>query len=195
MKLRTLFAAIIYLGSYLPLSVILLAQDADAKRLGRPLCANIFSAQCELPLTHPLIALAVVGVCVVSFGITLIVLSNIRATQPIKIQDSKPIPADLMNYVLPYVVAFMTLNYDDIPKLAGFIVFFVWIFVITHSSGRVMMNPVLAVFGWHLYEISYNFVGADKVRKAVVLSRVELSPGTTYRHASIEDVMIVKEEM
>lgn len=196
MQLRIFSAFVIYLGSYLPLSVILFAQDLDAKRFALRLCTDLrsFPTRCELPLTHPVTASIVVLTCFICFALTLFVLSNTRVTQPIQIRESKHIPADLMNYILPYIVAFMTLSYDDVPKLVGFVVFFVWIFVITQKSGRVMVNPVLTVLGWRLYEIKYNFVGVEKGHSAAVLSCVELSPGLTYRQTSIEDIMVIKAE-
>lgn len=97
-----------------------------------------------------------------------------------------------MNYVLPYIVAFMGLDYKDVGKLLGFLIFFLWIFLITHRSGQVVLNPVLTVFGWQLYDVSYAFEGGSEIYNGTTLSRVTLHVGRTYSQAAIQDVLIVK---
>jgi hypothetical protein len=153
MKLRFWAAAVIYLASYLPLSVILLCQDMNLDRLESGLC-NPFAAsaagRCQVSLDHPIAAIGAVLICALALGVALLTLQLVEPKQKVLIKDSKAVPADLMNYVLPYVVSFMGLDYKDGGKLLGFGVFFVWIFFITHRSGQVILNPVLIVFGWQL---------------------------------------------
>ena len=69
------------------------------------------------------------------------------------VTESKHVPADLINYVIPYVVSFMSLDYEQTPKLFGFAVFLIWIFWITYKSGQIALNPVLAVLGLSLIHI------------------------------------------
>jgi hypothetical protein len=195
MELRLLPAATIYLASYLPLSVILLCQDLSFEHLSGALCypfaAGAFS-KCELPLEHPVQAIGAVLACTLAFALAVVALGLARPKRKIVIKESKHAPADLMNYVLPYVVAFMGLDYKDPGKLLGFLVFFLWIFLITYRSGQVILNPVLAVFGWRLYEATYAFEGGAESYSGNVLSRVALHEGGTYRQAAIQDVLIVK---
>jgi hypothetical protein len=53
-----------------------------------------------------------------------------------------------MNYVLPYVVSFMSIDYQVTGKFVGFLIFLGWMFLITYKSGQIMLNPLLTVFGW-----------------------------------------------
>jgi hypothetical protein len=195
MQLRLPAALTIFLASYLPLSVILLCQDLSFERLGRGLC-NPFAAGaapwCELPFDHPVAAIGAVLACLLAFALVVAALKLARPKQKIVIKESKHVPADLMNYVLPYIVAFMGLDYKDYGKLLGFLVFFVWIFLITHKSGQVILNPVLTVFGWRLYDATYTFEGGTESYNGNILSRVALHEGETYRQAAIQDVLIVK---
>ena len=65
MRLRPVAAAMVFVGSYLPLSVILLAQDIDGAVLSRSVCWPFSgtAADCAIPLGHPLVSLGVVVVC------------------------------------------------------------------------------------------------------------------------------------
>ena len=191
MQLRLIFAIAVYLASYLPLSVILLIQDIDYKLVGHPLCLNFQS--CRIPIKNMWPAIFGVGICCVGLAVTLVLLAILRPKQKIKLVKAKHVPADLMNYVLPYVVSFMGLSYSDGEKLAGFLVFLIWIFLITYKSGQVIMNPVLTVFGWRLYEIEYSYqAGKDKVHASYCLSQEELEAGEMHASASLQEVFIVK---
>lgn len=97
-----------------------------------------------------------------------------------------------MNYVLPYVVSFMSLDFKDTNKFFGFLVFLSWLFLITFRSGQIILNPLLIVFGWNLYEIKYKYPRSPNIFTGRMLSRVAISPNTTYIQAPIQDVLIVK---
>ena len=195
MQLRLLTAATIYLASYLPLSVILLCQDISFEHLGGALC-NPFAVDattsCTLPLDYPVKAIGATVVCTLALALAIVALALASPKRKIVIKEAKHVPADLMNYVLPYVVAFMGLDYKDSGKLLGFLVFFLWIFVITYRSGLVILNPVLTVFGWRLYEVIYMFEGGTESYTGIILSRVTLHEGSTHSQAAIQDVLIVK---
>ena len=97
-----------------------------------------------------------------------------------------------MNYTLPYVVSFMSLDYQEVGKFIGLIIFLGWMFTITYRSGQLILNPLLIVFGWRLYEIRYVFPGDETERIARVLSTEQLQPATRYKQAIIQEVMIIK---
>jgi hypothetical protein len=195
MQLRTPIAVVIYLASYLPLSVILLTQDLASGALSRPFCRDWlhFAARCEVPLRHPILAAGVVAVCTACFLFSLFTLWLVKPKNQVLVKEARHVPADLMNYVLPYVVSFMSLDYNEPAKFLGFLVFFAWIFLITHKSGQIIMNPVLTVFGWRLYEVSYEYLGGNgKQFSAVALSAADLETDSTHRQVAIQDVLIIK---
>lgn len=193
MQVRLPFAIAIYLGSYLPLSIILLAQNFDYSRAGQPMCIAVWRDACQLPLKNPLFSAVALAVCVVGLVVTLLAITITRPKQKIEITSSKYVAADLMNYVLPYVVSFMGLSYGETDKIVGFAVFLAWIFLITYKSGQIMMNPVLSVFGWRLYEVEFRYPGGKgEIHSGLCLSQVSPEPGETHRHANIQEVMIIK---
>jgi hypothetical protein len=195
MQLRILFAVAIYLGSYLPLSLILLAQDLDTEVVKRGICpvGSMITLGCASPLKNPLYSLAAVAVCAVGMLATFLALRVLRTSQRVKVTESKHIPADLINYVIPYVVSFISLDFDQGTKLIGFTVFLIWIFWITYKSGQIALNPVLAAFGWKLFEVKYIFHGGTSTFVGRVLSKVDIEPDRAYLQGHLQDVMVVRD--
>jgi hypothetical protein len=194
MQLRLLPSALIFLGSYLPLAVILLAQDFQFSFIGRPLCGTFLKqgSGCELPLGHPVFSLAILFLCAASFVISLSALSAVRPKMPLEIVEAKYIPAELMSYTLPYVVSFMSIGYQEIGKFVGLVVFLAWMFWVTYKSGQLILNPVLVAFGWRLYEVSYKFPGDTRVWNGRALASGAIESMKTYPHAVVQDVIVVK---
>lgn len=193
MRIRWLFSLAIFCGSYLPFGVILAVQDADFGMMKNGVCPiwKEHSDKCGLPLHHPALALAIVAVCSVCLVLELFTLRAARPNLPITVKDSKYIPAELMSYILPYVVAFMGIGYQETAKFAGLLIFLGWMFLITHKAGQIMLNPVLAVFGWRLYEIKFQFLGDDVIRSGRALATLEIETGCCYGHATVQDIMIL----
>lgn len=195
LKIRLFISAVIFLGSYLPLSVILLAQDFNYELMGHSFCWKIWGHDptCAVPLAHPKLALTIFGLCLLSFGLSLLALSFSRPSSPIRVKEAKYIPAELMSYILPYVVAFMGIGYGETGKLIGLAIFLVWMFWITHQSGQILLNPVLAVLGWRLYEIKYTFPGDPKEKEYLdrALAKGPIESGQSYAHVKMQDIVVL----
>lgn len=193
MQLRNWSAFALYLGSYLPLSLILLAQDFDERLAGNGLCVPHPSrtSRCAVPLNHPWWSVGAVAVSLLCLAITLRTLAAVRGSQRVRVTESKHVPADLINYVIPYVLSFMGIDYGDPAKMLGFAVFFLWIFWITDRSGQIVMNPILIAFGWRLYEIKFSYLQSGDAFTGRVLSKAAIEPQGVYRQAQLQDVMVV----
>lgn len=187
-------SAVIFLGSYLPLAVILLAQDFEYQFLGRGFCWRIWGENppCVVPLAHSRLSLALVGICSISFALSLAALAFSKSKPLVDVKQARYIPAELMNYTLPYIVAFMGIGYEETGKLVGLAIFLVWMFWITQKSGQIILNPVLVVFGWRLYEIEYVFVGDTTVKNGRALAKSIVEPGGRYRHVEVQDIVILR---
>ena len=193
MQLRKLAAFLVYLGSYLPLSLILLAQDIDGQAIGRGFCDRAdLVGNCKLPLLHPWLSIGAVIVCALCLSLTFFVLGLIKTKNRIGVTESKHVPADLLNYVIPYILSFISLDYASPQKAVGFLVFFVWIFWLTFRTGQIPLNPVLAGFGWKLYEVKYHFLGSTDLFTGRALSKEIIEPKQQYRHAAMQDVMVLE---
>ena len=193
MQLRTFFSLLIYVGSYLPLSLILLVQDIDLGILKQGPCPRtlLASLDCVSPLRNTVLSLTVFAICAIGLAATVLVLRKLPTSQRVRIIETKHVPADLLNYVIPYVVSFVSLDYADTSKLLGFIVFFAWIFWITVKSGQILLNPTLAVLGWKLFEVQYSYHGSKDIFVGRMLSRIEIEPGRDYLTEALQDIIVV----
>jgi hypothetical protein len=191
MQFRLPTAVIVFLGSYLPLSVILLAQDFDYAQFGAKACWPLEFGHCEIPLQNPAFSLLMTMLTVICFLITVFALRLIKPKQAIEVVDAKYIPTDLMNYTLPYVVSFMSIDYQNIGKFVGFAVFLVWMFWISYRSGQIVLNPLLIALSWRLYEVGYHFAGSGTKHTGRALVKGHLSAGP-YKQWALQDIQIIK---
>lgn len=191
MEFRIGTAAIVFLGSYFPLSLILLAQNFQFQMLKQPFCWPVSYGQCEIPLGAPIFSIAMVTLTLFCLIITVLSLKMIRPNQDIEVINSKYIPADLMNYTLPYIVSFMSIDYYDTGKFVGFVVFLLWIFWISHRSGQIILNPVLIALSWRMYEVEYKFPGGQEKHIGNALAHGHLTTGS-YKQSMVQSIQIIK---
>lgn len=191
MQFRLFVGFIIFLGSYLPLALILAIQDIPFLWWSKPFC-NISKVENCLfnPFEHIEISLIFIFVTSIAVVISNISLKKIDFPFNGEVKSSKTIPNDIINYVFPYVVSFMGISYDAPEKMFGFLVFLIWMFAITYKSGQIIMNPILLMFGWKLYEAKIQINGQE--RDVRVLKKGVLTPGN-YQFQSIQDFYIARD--
>ncbi|NGO54535.1 hypothetical protein [Allomesorhizobium camelthorni] len=182
---------LIFVGSYFPLSLILLAQDYRYEWLAASVCVP-FSDGCVMPFRNAGFSITLFALCLGCFLLSIAAIATVQPKTSIDIIESKYVPAELMSYTLPYVVSFMSLEYQETGKFVGLIIFLGWMFLITYRSGQLILNPLLIVFGWRLYEVKYSFPADNAERIGRVLSKVPIEPNHRYRQSTIEEIMVVK---
>ncbi|MBZ4040441.1 hypothetical protein [Novilysobacter selenitireducens] len=191
MQFRLIPALLLFLGSYFPLALILALQDVTEESWQAGLCVSIKS--CVLPeFSHPalsLLAVLISGACLMS---TLIVIETLRYKYPVDVIEAKPIPSELISYSFPYIISFMGVDYASIGKVAGLTTFLIWLFLITYRAGQIIMNPILLIFGWSLYEAKVKINGHDRITR--VLSKTHLAPGR-YRCQEVQGSYLTKGEL
>lgn len=190
MQMRLFPALILFLGSYFPLSLILLIQDIKETSWQAPLCRITEISSCYLPeLANPGRALGLLGICAVSLIIFMILMRNLSGYSSLEVVDSKSVPNDLINYVFPYVVSFMELDLGVEGKFFGFLLFIVLMFVITYRSGQILMNPFLLVAGWQLYELNIVTEGHKRCVKA--LSKEQVKSGDHLESCLVHGIYVL----
>ncbi|WP_305404628.1 hypothetical protein [Photobacterium leiognathi] len=176
MQFNLIAAFTIFIGSYLPLALILAVQDIPFSWWSRPICKIEYISDCDfIPFTNTWIALSFILISLLSVLFSNLTLAKVTYPFKVKVKSSKGIPNDIINYVFPYVVSFMGISYDTPEKLLGFLVFLFWMFAITYKSGQIIMNPLLLMFGWKIYEATVDFNGHE--RDVRFLIKGDLSPG------------------
>lgn len=194
MRPRPLISIALFLGSYFPLSVILLLQDVKRSAWNLPICSpHEWFSGCYLPaLETPARSLVLFSICAVSLAIFFGVLFSARPNHVLHVVSCKAVPNDLINYVFPYIVAFMVLDFADTGKYYGFWLFLVWMFLITYRSGQLLMNPILIVAGWQLYEIEAIIDShATSVR---AISRFKPDRGRYFHYFGVQNIRILLKE-
>ena len=190
MQMRLFPALILFLGSYFPLSLILLIQDFKESSWKAPLCRIANVSSCYLPeLTNAGRALGLLGICALSLIVCMVLMKNLPGHSSLEVVDSKSVPNDLINYVFPYVVSFMGLDLGIDGKFFGFLLFIVLMFVITYRSGQILMNPFLLVAGWQLYELNIVTEGHRRCVKA--LSKEQVKSGDHLESCLVHGIYVL----
>lgn len=191
MQFKLISAFLIFIGSYFPLAIIFAVQDIPFEWWGRPICLTINIQQCSFnPFKNWLPIIVFITVTLASTILAQISLKKISFPYSIEVISAKPIPNDIINYVFPYVVSFMGINYSEPEKFLGFSVFLLWMFAITHKSGQIIMNPLLLMFEWRLYEAS--ILINNRPREVRMLKQGDLIPGPQ-KAQKIQEFYIVKD--
>lgn len=148
-------------------------------------------SECKfIPFSNPIFSLTFLGITLCSLILADLVFRKISYSFDIEITASKSIPNDVINYVFPYVVSFMGISYNEPEKLLGFAVFLLWMFSITYKSGQIIMNPLLLMFGWRLYEATISINGAT--REVRIMKQGAVVPGIQ-KAQTIQDFYIVRD--
>lgn len=190
MKMRLFPALILFLGSYFPLSLILLVQDIKEASWKAPICRISQITTCHLPeLVNPERALSLMLICAVSLLLFILLMRGLSGYSNLEVVDSKSVPNDLINYVFPYVVSFMGLDLGADGKFYGFLLFILLMFVITYRSGQILMNPFLLVSGWQLYELNILTEGQKRCVKA--LSQNQVQPGDRLESCLVHGIYVL----
>lgn len=184
----------IFLGSYTPLSLILLIQDIDMSLISKPFCINLFREGCSLPLSTPQISISAMVVCVICLLVTFFAINQTNPKTKAKLTNIKPIPSELINYSLPYIVTLMSINYSETNEIFGFFIFMVWMFIINHKNGTIILNPLLSVIGWKLYEVQYKRIGESAINNGRLLYRGRLAENASIKFENIQDIMIAVDQ-
>lgn len=192
MQFRILSGFIIFIGSYLPLALILAVQDIPISWWSSSFCELTEINKCLFnPFSNPYPSIIFIILTCSSVIISSVALKKTSFPFESQVESSKTIPNDIINYVFPYVVSFMGISYEAPEKLLGFAVFLLWMFAITYKSGQIIMNPLLLMFGWRLYEANINI--NRQSRTVRILIRGELIPGN-YKAQKIQDFYIARDK-
>lgn len=167
-------------------------QDVPMAWWGQPICTlEKFSANgCFfVPFKNPSLAITYIVVTAIAVLLAKSVLSKVSFPYQVRVKRSKAIPNEIINYTFPYVVSLMGVSYDEPQKLLGFAVFLLWMFAISHKSGQTLMNPLLLIFGWKLYEATIN-IGNDEQEVRLLMHGKLLVQN--YSAQKIQDFYVIK---
>jgi len=103
------------------------------------------------------------SVSLLSVAIFFIILRSMTKTSPYtcNIVSFEEKNVDYLSYVMTYFIAFLSFRLDSIPNILGVIFLFSFIAFVYSKSNLIYSNPVLAIFGFNIYEA--NLEGGKKI--------------------------------
>lgn len=144
-----------------------------------------------MPFDNPVLSITFLATTAAATLLAKSSLQRIRYPFLLDVKRMKATPNEIINYTFPYVVSFMGIAYSDPQKLIGFGVFLLWMFAITLKSGQILMNPLLLIFGWKLYDATIVINGVEKDVR--VLKRGNLALGEQMGQ-TVQDFYILRDK-
>lgn len=148
MKLRFLSSLLVFISAYSPLSIIFAIQDFDSK---------------EKWFGHPLLVYWILGISAIS---CIVVLASVgfakSSSTPIKILGVSNRSGELINYSIPYMISFFVMDMGDTKRMISFGFFMLLMYWITLKTHNIFVNPILACFGYNLYDVKYSKDGQER---------------------------------
>lgn len=163
MKERPWTAFVIFLSGYSPLALILIVQDFN------------FATQ---QFRNPTSSAALACLAIASLAAIAPCLHLRHSSFEGKVERVQNRSHELLNYSLPYIVAFFGINLGSPSSWLPFVLFLLLIFYLTFRTQAIFINPILVALGYGLYEV--DFVERGKTKHNIFLSKEVPSPGTTY---------------
>ena len=110
-------------------------------------------------------------VSVLSIAAFFAILRSIMKTAPytkniVAIEEKN---VEYLSYVITYFIAFLDLKYDTVQNVLGSIFLFCFVAFVYSKSNLIYSNPVLAFFGFNIYE---GIVDKDK-QKIMIISKAK----------------------
>ena len=161
MKPRLGTSLLLFLSAYSPLTLIVGAKDFKISTWN---------------FEHPRAAWAGLIVGLASVVVLAVVMKKLRGQHSIQVKSITGRAGDLINYSIPYLVTFVTVEkFFELQNFIAFALFMTLLFVLTWRTQSLFLNPILAVMGYGLYEVQFQEGTSD--RGGVFLIKGEL--GTT----------------
>jgi hypothetical protein len=151
-----------FISGYFPLALIFIIQDLDRKTY--------------LP-QHPHVAGVVCAMVTLSVIIVLIAAVTMKDGLPLRITKVTNKSGDMFAYAIPYMLSVGKFNFGDWQTLSGIVIFLAMMFLFVHRAQAVLVNPVLALAGYGLYDCQ--FKDGAREAQALIISKHEFQSGDT----------------
>ena len=155
----------LFLSSYFPLFLILALRD----------WFNLWAW----------ILVIVVGIFCIFIWLLLFRVSKSRTSEKYKIINSENRVRDSLNYLVPYIIAFMNFDLNRWQDSTALALLLYILFVVYVNSNLLYVNPLLSIFKYKIYYA--------EVTKPYISDREEIVIITTREHIRKDTMIDVKE--
>jgi hypothetical protein len=160
MKPRIIPAVLMFISSYFPLVPIFIVKDLNA-----------FSARPD----HPRVAVTLIAVMSIACLVVIIAARSIKTGIETDLTKVSNKSADMFTYTIPYMISFYNFNLGDWKTLTCLSIFMSTMFVLSYKTNNFLVNPVLALAGYGLYDCQ--FKSGELEWQGLALSRKALRVG------------------
>ncbi|GHT67762.1 hypothetical protein FACS1894110_13850 [Spirochaetia bacterium] len=126
---------------------------------------------------------------VVLFSIIMlfIIIGAYKKGDVITIKKVENRSTDIINYTIPYLLSFISMDLSSPADLISIGIFLTILMALTITSKSTFINPILAIVGYGLYDVSYSY--GDNIYSKIVLSKKELNLGKKYHYNRLNQFM------
>lgn len=161
-RLRFVPALLVFISGYFPLAIILVIKDT--------------STCCFGPyFQHPAVAWSVILVTLIAVTVVLLAPTTFKHGSPVTISKMTYKSGDMFTYTVPYMIAFYKFDLGDWNMILCFAVFMILMFSLAYRTQNLLINPVLALAGYHLWDCQ--FTEGKNEFSALLLSKHEFQKG------------------
>jgi hypothetical protein len=165
MKPKIFTAILLFISAYSPLFLIFAVKDFDFKT--------------NDGFLHPIAIYVLLSITLLSIIVLITtVVSMKRGNMCIEVVSVKNRSVDLINYTIPYMIAFFGADLSKPDDVIAIIIFILIMLLLTLTSKSVFLNPILAMAGYGLYDLEYKFDG--KICTTVVISKHDMRSSELY---------------
>jgi hypothetical protein len=156
-------AAIIFFSSgYSPLFIIMVIKDIDYQLM---------------KFDNTWISIIFLSISIISIILLKIIMDDLKIDGfPISIIEAKPRSTDIINYTIPYMISFIAFDIGVIIDLIVFFIFLLIIFVLTYQTQNVLLNPLLAMIGYSIYDCKVK--ENNKIKNIALLCKEDIEEDT-----------------
>jgi hypothetical protein len=163
LKPRIITSILLFISSFSPLFLIFAVRDINFNKCW---------------FKHPLLMLILLFFVVISIILLFVIFGIMKGGDIIMISSIENRSPDIINYTIPYLLAFINTDLNSLPDIISVCIFLVVLMVLTITSKSVFINPVLAMAGYGLYDIHYIYNNNDMTK--TVLCKGELLVNNRY---------------
>lgn len=148
MKIRFLPSILFFLSAYSPLAIIFLIHDFDWNTKS---------------VMHPIIVYLTLGIAFFSILLLILSLKRIKTSSPyVTLISVTNKSGELLNYTIPYMISFILMDLSNTKLLINFAYFMILMYVLAMKTHNIFNNPILAIFGYNLYDVKYQRNGIEQ---------------------------------
>lgn len=168
--MRVTTQLVLFISSYTPLFIIIILKYYQAH------------------LISSLFVLTILIFCNLVLVLYLEIVKG-RSKRTFKVVNSENKTSDTLNYLLPYVLAFIGLDLSNIIDLLILGILLFVVFVVYIHSNLMLMNPILNLIGFKFYSLE-----VDQKDKIMVISKKHLKADITIKTKRIDSGLYLLED-